>query len=148
MPRFGMSSGVHLGTGGQLHKISDTSRGGFYGNGQNTQRRPTSQSPGRLHTYMDAILHNVQASYMQIESIISSCRPTYSNSWRPQEIKLCKMWDVMHSEISGIAGPHHDGKILHRRHKVLVWSTTIDPWPGSLEIWWFWQQWEYGVLQN
>ena len=63
---------VHLGTGGQLHKISDTSRAtvGF----METAKIPKDGPLPKLEqtTYMDAILHNVQLSYMQIECIISS----------------------------------------------------------------------------
>ena len=47
---------VHLGTGRQLHRISTR---GFYGNGQNTQRRPAAAEAPEQTTYMDAILHNV-----------------------------------------------------------------------------------------
>ena len=71
MSGFGMSElCVHLGTGGQLHKIlaadgQELSRG-FYGNGQNTQRRPAEARAD----YMDAILHNMHLHANQMYDII------------------------------------------------------------------------------
>ena len=66
MSGFGMSElCVHLGTGAQLHKIL-AADGGFYGNGQNTQRRPAEARAD----YMDAILHNVHLHANRMYDII------------------------------------------------------------------------------